>query len=412
MAKKLDLHPSDLVGFSRLGNGAVAGVTDVVEAVHSEIAFTFAGPGQSPAQELTAGITSLVYNSIRGVTGVVDSSLAVSGALLPPADERRLSSRREAIVAAVNGVLGDYLARTNNPLAVSMSLRRRGRRLEVERRALQTASRPAGKLLLLVHGLCLNDLQWRRRGHNHGAALARELGYTPIYLHYNSGLHVSENGRLLAGLLEALLDQWPVPVQELAILGHSMGGLVARSAHHYGTEAGHRWLGHLRRLIFLGTPHHGAPFEQLGNWVDSTLEISPYTVPFARLAKVRSAGITDLRFGNLLEDHWQGRDRFSPGIDVRSPVPLPREVESYAIAATRQPPGSPCRDLFGDGFVTVDSALGRHPNPEMSLGFGDSHQWIGYGMNHWDLLSHAAVYQQLRGWLSSGDERKARGRAG
>lgn len=282
-----------------------------------------------------------------------------------------------------------------------MSMRHRGQPLQVERRAPQPIKRPASKVLLLVHGLCLNDLQWKRKGHDHGAALARELGYTPMYLRYNSGLHVSGNGRLLAGLLEALLDQWPVPVQELAIIGHSMGGLVARSAHHYATEAGHHWPRHLRRLIFLGTPHHGAPFERLGNWVDTILEISPYTVPFARLGKVRSAGITDMRYGNLLEGDWKGRDRFSPGIDVRSPVPLPREVQSYAIAATRQPFGSSGRDLFGDGLVTVHSALGRHPNPEMSLGFGDSHEWIGYGMNHWDLLNHAAVYKQLRLWLSS-----------
>jgi len=398
MTKKLDLRPSDLIGFSRLASGGVAGVASVVEDTHSHIAFT---SSSSPAHKLTAAITSLVYKNIRAVSGLIDRSLIAVQPMLPNANEQRVSRGREAIVAAVNGVLGDYLIRTNNPLAISMSLRHHGRPLEIERHALQTNLHPTGKILLLVHGLCLSDLQWKRKTHDHGAALARELGYTPLYLHYNSGLHVSDNGRQFANFLETLLDQWPLPMQELTILGHSMGGLVARSAHHYGTEAGHDWPRHLRKLIFLGTPHHGAPLEQLGNWVDAALEVSPYTVPFARLGKIRSAGITDMRHGTLLEDDWKGRDRFAPGIDLRSPVPLPQNVQSYAIAATRQPVGTSGSDSLGDGLVMVNSALGRHLKPEMTLGFDDSHQWIGYGMNHWDLLSHVTVYEQIRRWLSS-----------
>jgi len=400
MTKTLHLHPSDLVGFSRLANDAVAELTDVVEAIHGEIAFTYGGVGPSPAQQLTTGITALVYNSIRVATGLVGRGLIASTP--PPAKQSRLSLRREAIVAAVNGVLGDYLVRTSNPLAISMSLRHLGRPLEIERCALQTAiSQPGNKVLLLVHGLCLNDLQWKRKGHDHGASLARELGYTPVYLHYNSGLHVSENGRLLAGLLNELFEQWPVPIQEFAIVGHSMGGLVSRSAHYYATQTGHLWPQYLRTLIFLGTPHHGAPLERLGNWVDTALETSPYTAPYARLGKIRSAGITDMRFGNLLDDDWKGRDRFAQSPDVRSPLPLPRDVRCYAIAATRQAVANSGFDPLGDGLVTVDSALGRHPNPEMNLVFADFRQWIGYGINHWDLLSHSMVYDHIRQWLSS-----------
>ena len=115
----------------------------------------------------------------------------------------------------------------------------------------------------------MNDLQWNRAGHDHGAVLARELGYDCLYLHYNSGLHTSINGRALADLLEVLLGQWPHRVEELAIVAHSMGGLVARSACHYGPQAGHAWPRHLRKLAFLGTPHLGAPMERGGNWVDA-----------------------------------------------------------------------------------------------------------------------------------------------
>ncbi len=313
----------------------------------------------------------------------------------------QVSPRREAIVAALNGVVGDYLVRTNNPLAISMSLRRDGRRLEIERSSLQAAvPNASGKVLLLVHGLCLNDLQWKRNGHNLGAALARKFGYSPFYLHYNTGLHVSENGQSLAALLEKLAEQWPVPVEELAIIGHSMGGLVARSAHHYGTAAGHQWPAYLRRIIFLGTPHHGAPLERLGNWVDNALEISPYSAPLARLGKIRSAGITDMRHGTLLENDWKDRDRFAHSQDLRTPVPLPMGVQCCAIAATkREATGATSFDLFGDGLVPVNSALGIHQDPQMSLEFKEARRWIGYGMSHWDLLSRPAVYGRIGRWL-------------
>ena len=186
---------------------------------------------------------------------------------------------------------------------------------------------------MLAHGLCLNDLQWNRRGHDHGAALARDLGYTPVYLHYNTGLHISTNGRQLAEALEALVAQWPVPLEEFALVAHSMGGLVARSACHYGALAAHAWPRRLGTLVFLGTPHHGAPMERGGNWIDTLLEISPYTAPFARLGKIRSAGITDLRYGNLADEDWHGRDRFARG-DRRRFVPLPDGVRCFAIGAT------------------------------------------------------------------------------
>ena len=119
----------------------------------------------------------------------------------------------------------------------------------------------------------MNDLQWKRKGHDHGAALARDLAYTPVYLHYNSGLHISTNGRAFAELLEALVRLWPVPLTELVLIGHSMGGLVARSACHYGALARHEWLRRLDKLVFLGTPHHGAPLERGGNWVDMLLGV-------------------------------------------------------------------------------------------------------------------------------------------
>jgi len=307
------------------------------------------------------------------------------------------------MLAALNGVLGDHLAASNNPLAISMRLRRDGQSLELEGQALAAAiPQPSGKILLLVHGLCSNDLHWNRQGHDHGAALAADLGYTHIYLHYNTGLHISTNGRAFADMIEALLHCWPVPVEEVVIIGYSMGGLVSRSACHYSTVAGHDWLRRLRKIVFLGTPHHGVPLERGGNWVNIILGVSPYTAALARLGKIRSAGITDLRYGNLLNEDWENWDRFAHFSDRRRSVPLPNGVQWYTIGATTGKTADDRSDpLFGDGLVPLHSALGYHKNPSLTLPFRESQQWIGYDMNHLDLLHRREVYNQMRQWLAS-----------
>jgi pimeloyl-ACP methyl ester carboxylesterase len=402
MSKSLDLDAADMLALGRLTTRAVTGVTGIVEDVHSQVAF----PSVGPWQPRSGGIPALVYSSIRAVTGLVDTSLAVASAEGYASKKRRVSAGREALMAVLNGVLGDYLVESNNPLAITMSLRQRGRAFAIDRKALRAKFPNAtGKLLLLVHGLCMNDLQWKRQRHDHGAALSSDLGYTQLYLHYNSGLHVSENGRLLATLLENLANEWPVAIDEFAILGHSMGGLVARSAYYYGAQGGHRWPRQLRKLLFLGTPHHGVPLERLGNFIDTALQISPYSAPFARLGKIRSGGVTDMRYGNVVDADWKGRDRFAPSRDGRAPSPLPAKVESYAIAATTpKSPANSVAEFLGDGLVPVDSALGRHRDPAMSLGIGDSHAWIAHETNHWDLLSRRAVYDTIRRWFGSSPE--------
>jgi len=180
-----------------------------------------------------------------------------------------------------------------------------------------------------------------------------------------------------------------------------MGGLVARSAHHTGTAAKHGWPRKLRRLVFLGTPHHGAPLERGGHWIDLLLEKTPYTAPFARLGKIRSAGITDLRHGSVLHEDWHGRDRFAHGEDPRRPVPLPEGVRCYAIAATTGKSAGDVGDSQpGDGLVPLASALGRHDDPCFALAFPKPNQWIAYDTGHLDLLSQPAVYERIRSWLA------------
>jgi hypothetical protein len=396
------VHPADLLGFSRLAIDSTVHLTGLIEAMHDAIA---GAPGISatPAPWTTSGIAGLVYNSIREVTGLVGGGIdALLTPLVPTPGESRSTPERYAALAVLNGVVGDYLAATNNPLAISMRLRRNGRPLALDMPSLAAAiPHPGRKLLLLVHGLCMSDRQWTRKRHNHGTALARDLGYTAVHLHYNGGLHISANGRAFASLIEDLVNRWPAPLEEFSMVAHSLGGLVSRSAYHYGMAAGHRWPHRLGRLVFLGTPHHGAPLERVGNWVNMLLRMSPYTSPLARIGKIRSAGITDLRYGNLLDEDWQGRDRFEHSGDQRRPVPLPQNVRCYAIAATTGTESTGRGYGFpGDGLVPVDSALGRHHEPGWSLSFAKDRQWIGYGMNHWDLLNRTAVYRQIARWLA------------
>jgi pimeloyl-ACP methyl ester carboxylesterase len=244
----------------------------------------------------------------------------------------------------------------------------------------------------------MNDVQWLRGGVDHGATLASERGYTPVYLHYNSGRHVSENGRDFAQQLQALVDGWPVPVQELVIIGHSMGGLLARSACHYGAQAGHGWLSYLSKIVFLGTPHHGAPLERGGNWVHLLIDVSAYSAPFARLAKIRSAGITDLRHGSVIDDDWDGQDRFAHGVPLPQMVALPAGVRCYAIGATigKREGDLADRLLAGDGLVPLASALAEHADPARSLDF---ERHVVYQTNHMQLLSSPEVSERLLAWL-------------
>ena len=432
------VQTADVRGGIRLATSATLGLTDLVEAVHQRIArvpllTTPAADGR------TTGLTGLVYRSVRGVTRLVGGSTEALLGLLapillphPPVSGRpdadvdghpeppAVSAEREAVLAATNGVLGDHLAASANPLAIGMALRRDGRPLLLERNALaQRLPQATGGVLVLLHGLCMNDLQWQREGHDHGAALAHALGLTPLYLHYNSGRHISQNGAELAGLMQRLIDQWPQPVERLVLMGHSMGGLVARSALQAGAAAEQVWVGRVNDLVCLGSPHHGATLEKAGHWLDMLLGASAYSAPFARLVQLRSAGITDLRHGNVVDADWQGLDRFAHAADQRQHLPLPNHIRCYAAAGClgqasdadrswparllRQTPGGNnlvSDRLVGDGLVPVDSALGRHRDPQRCLAFPADRQWVGHDINHMQLLSHPAVAAQLLRWLA------------
>ncbi|MEM1413570.1 MAG: alpha/beta hydrolase [Myxococcota bacterium] len=382
-------HDEDLRAVTELVVDAVLAVTGIAEDMHRTVASGPAALG-APLAGPAGLVTRTTYGAVRKVTGLVggalDGALATLGRAL---GESAPGPEREALLAALNGVMGDQLVARGSALA--LPLRFRG----PEGAALDAAA-PAGALgprvLVLVHGSCMNDRQWRRAGHDHGAMLA-EAGWTPVYVSYNSGRHVGENGRELAAALETLLAAWPVPVTDLAILAHSMGGLVSRSACHAAEAAGHAWRARLDSVVFLGTPHHGAPLEKGGNGVDVLLGLHPVSAPLARLGKLRSAGVTDLRFGRVLQS--EARGRFEPGPDDRVPVPLPAGVRCGAVAG-RLGEGR-VAELRGDGLVPVRSALGHHADPAFELAMSD--RVTLEGVDHLGLLSEAAVAETLRAWL-------------
>ena len=401
------LSISDIRGLVQLATQATTGVTLITEDVHQSVLNTMGIPGgKAPGQ--TRGIPGLVYRNIHNVTQLVGKGADVVLARLQPLfesaeDAKSTTLQREAVMAALNGVMGDRLVANNNPFATPMTLRYRDEALNWQ--SMPSMPAASGKVLLLIHGLCLNDMQRhaQRRGLvvDHGEVLASALGYTPVYLHYNSGLHTSQNGRELSAQLEQLVAHWPTAIEELTVVAHSMGGLLTRSACHYAKQQDLRWPDHLKNIVFLGTPHHGAPLERAGNWVNTVLGGMTYTRPFTRLGQLRSAGITDLRYGHVLDEDWHGHNRFHRKPDNRQPVPLPEDVACYTVAATRAARRSALADrLIGDGLVPLHSALGHHDDAQRTLQFPEASQWIAYRMNHMDLLGSPKVTSQMVQWLT------------
>jgi pimeloyl-ACP methyl ester carboxylesterase len=254
--------------------------------------------------------------------------------------------------------------------------------------------------VVFLHGLMETEFSWSIGGReNYGSRLARELGYTPVYLRYNSGRHVSDNGRSLAELLEELVEAWPVEVEQLALIGHSMGGLIARSACHQAVAAGERWPKRVRHVVSLGTPHFGAPLEQGVVYASAALARLPETRPFANFLRRRSAGIRDLRQGSLVDEDWRDRDPDALRVAACREIPLLEGATHCFVSATitrsaRHPVGR----LLGDWLVLEPSASGR--GRTWRIPFRAEHGLHVGGANHFALLNHPAVYERLRDWLA------------
>ncbi|MEM7437577.1 MAG: alpha/beta fold hydrolase, partial [Myxococcota bacterium] len=234
-----------------------------------------------------------------------------------------------------------------------------------------------------------------------------DYGMTPLYVRYNSGRHISENGQALSELLTELVDAYPVAIEEITLVGHSMGGLVCRSAAHYGDDHGSPWVSRLQHLACIGSPHLGAPLEKSVNLLAGILrrvDAAGTQVP-AEVLSARSAGIKDLRHGYILDDEWYGADPDSVFLNARRNVPLVEGVGYYFVAATISIDRShPIGVLLGDLLVRLPSASGHAPEPAHRIPFRSGA--VLPGMNHVHLANHPAVYDALHRFLgaSRGDE--------
>ncbi|MFM4930313.1 esterase/lipase family protein [Aeromonas dhakensis] len=398
-------HLADIRELTRLFIQALPATIQLTEAVHQAVLNGMGFKGREEGK--TAGITGLVYKGVHGAASTLGSGLHTLLARLPPAPPLQHipdTPGRAALLATLNGVMGDKLVESHNALATPMTLRYLGKPLSWQ--SLPAQLPPRGRVLLMVHGLCMNDLQWQTRHQdtsvNHGEMLAKALGYVPIYVRYNSGLSIVQNGQALARQLEQLATHWPGGLGEISVLAYSMGGLVIRSACHNADMAALAWPAHLKNLLFLGTPHHGAPLESVGHWLERLLPVTAYSEPFVRLAQLRSAGIKDLRHGKVMEPCPALSPLSSPLADPRTPLPLPGGVRCFAIAATTAAKRSLLADrLIGDGLVPLRSALGLHDEARHQLAFLPAHTMIAYRTSHMALLGSPQVARLLLHWLQS-----------
>jgi pimeloyl-ACP methyl ester carboxylesterase len=311
-------------------------------------------------------------------------------------------------LGALNGFYGNHLAERRNELALGMDIRRHGAGVPLTRGGIAAAFPDASpRMAVFVHGLCETDDSWRmlplrgeRAGRRtYGERLQDELGYTPVYLRYNTGLRISANGRALAALLEDLVDGWPVEVEEVALVGHSMGGLVARSACHYGEADGRLWTNAVRHVFCLGTPHLGADLEKGANALGWGLARLPETRALANVVNSRSVGIKDLRYGSCVDEDWSDCDPDEFLEDRCQEVPFLPNAGYYFVGATLS--SGPLGSLLGDLLVRMPSASGRGSGKGRHIPFEvDKGQELS-GLTHFDLLNHPAVYEQMRAWIGS-----------
>jgi pimeloyl-ACP methyl ester carboxylesterase len=411
------------LGLKDLVVDGVQSTTAIVERSQQATVDSYLGlladvePLEHPAAVLGAAwnlYTAATCGLIRGITGAVGGLIEaghdLAGPALLEAPEAPTPQRsdaagsapwwRDSLQGVLNGLVGDHLREAGNALCLSATFRRAGAELPLDPRGL-AAALPAAtpRVCVFVHGSCATEWSWSLKAEDahgdpsqtYGSLLARDLGYTPLYLRFNSGLHISESGAQLSELLDAAIGAWPVPVEDIVLIGHSMGGLVARSACHQAEADG--WLEHVRAVISLAAPSLGVPLEKLGNV--ATWALSQLGSVWARIvvdvANARSAGIKDLRFGYLHEEDWRGHDPDALLQNNRCPHPNLPGVRSYFLGASvTADPSRSGGALVGDGMVRLPSAC------------GEGLEWDGRcvlgGLGHLDLLNHPQVYAQIRAW--------------
>lgn len=401
------MTPAEIRSLSKLGGHAFAGLVSRIEQAHlatGRRAFTALGPASGVVKPAHDSVARAVYLAVR-TAGRVAGTVSGQTASLLGAGGQPLSREPSGnlALAALNALTGDRLGPDLAPLAIRMAVRADGHDVVPLTPGVVAAAFPHAtpRMAVFLHGLAETENSWQRRADAsvpYGSGLAAEFGYTPVYLRYNTGRHVSGNGHDLAELLASLAAAWPEQVDEILLIGHSMGGLVIRSACHYAQRDGAAWVDRVRHVFYLGSPHLGAPLARATGYAGWALGQAPETRPFASLI-TSSDGIKDLRYGYVLDDDWADCDQDRCVRNHRGEAPLLAGANHYAVSATITP-GSrdPLGAAVGDLLVRPASAHGRrgairHIPFRVDLG-----RQLG-GMHHLDLLNHRDVWAAMRDLL-------------
>jgi len=191
------------------------------------------------------------------------------------------------------------------------------------------------------------------------------------------------------------------------LVGHSMGGLVSRSAAHYGRALEQTWIDKLTHLLSIGSPHFGAPLEKAGNVLASVLGFfgtAGTQVP-AKLLRARSAGVKDLRYGSIVDEDWEGRNPDAFLTDTSQHAPFVEGVTYGYVAARAASKTNPLGEWLGDLLVQIPSATGDHVDQTRRLPFHMGH--VLEGVHHVALTNHRDVYVQLKRFLTEFPSQKA-----
>jgi pimeloyl-ACP methyl ester carboxylesterase len=402
------MRPDDVRALGSLVGDAASGVASQARDVHAGIAgrvFGLLGAPAAPVRAVHDTVSAGAYAAARLMVGSVVHGGAVAYGVTRAGDPVRLdaSPPGRAVVGAVNGAWGDRLqGRRGAALETPMALRRRGADVPVDSLA---AAYPdaTGRLAVFLHGLGETEAAWRLRSARstpYGDRLRTELGYTPLYVRYNSGLHISANGRAFDALMSEVVGAWPGGVSEIALFGHSMGGLVVRGACHYATDGG--WRDRVRHIVMLGAPHKGAPLELAANAACHALSALPETRPFAAPLRARSAGVKDLGYGYVVDADWQGHDADAFWTNTGTVVPFLESADHCFVSASlSRDPDHPLGRLIGDLLVLRPSAWSHGGRGERLQFPIDRYTHLGRA-THFDLLNHPAVYTQIHRWLTTG----------
>lgn len=352
------------------------------QQLHEAIAgrvFGRLGAAALPARALHDGISTAVYAGVRvGVKSGARAGAAVAKARGTDPEIVSRTRRGSQLQSILNGLVGHELAIEDDPLAVHLGLWHRGEPLAATTEAMESAMPDHTRsVAVFVHGLFETERSWSTGADEpYGELLRARAGWTPIHVRYNTGLPVVENGRKLSWLLEEVVANWPQRVDRIALVGHSMGALVARCAGREGERDDAAWRRRLTHVACLGAPNQGAPLEQVIHRAAGLLARLPEAAPLGAILDQRSAGVRDLR----------------EGIDAG---PLLENVHHLFLGATlTADPKHPVGLVLGDLLVREDSARGPR---DVEVAVEDCIH-IG-GLNHFHLLNHKQVYEHLARFL-------------